>query len=345
MSSPYRRGLSFFAVLPCLPQARRGAFAVLLAGAALAPVAARASGGAAAIQGALQAGDADALTLTWTRGRPDAVHTELRIAAGKAVLRRCTAGGAGASCTEVGTSQALSGGQKEQLLSGLRAAGFATLRTSDADAVALADRGLEVAVRGAPAGTWQLPRGEWPAPPDGYGAAEFLDDLGTRIEQAASARQPVAVPRTLDELQRVRVQLRLSPRRSPGGVVVVERGTAQVTPEEGSLPRVPRPRPFSRALTPGEQAELLAALQAAGLETLDTQVPRRAQPAVDDADGRVATLHLLPLDGEADKGAPLPRGCERYLADFQRSPAAPLLNQLVGWVTSPPPATGKAASK
>ena len=95
-------------------------------------------------------------------------------------------------------------------------------------------------------------------------------------------------------------------------------------------------------------------------------MPRRAAPAIGDADGRLALLHLMSAPPEAvTKPGPAarkgkqargasppvavapepkeqPRGLQRYVADLSRSTAAPLLKQLLGYLTAPPPPT-KAA--
>lgn len=269
---------------------------------------------------------ADALRVVWTQGSSGAgSYRRLRIESGKAALERCEA-----SCQPVGAGLTLSGGERAQLISRLRGAELGTLRDSEQDAP---DRQLEVAVAGTAIGAWKVSRAEWPSPPDGYGVADFLDDLSKRIEKGASARPAVAVPSSPAELQGVRLQLRVQPRSRAGGLVVVEAGRLRVTPEEGSLPRSPRPRPFERALTTEEQGQLVAGLQAARLDELDGLVPKRGQPAIGDEDGRLATLHLMPADsGTTTTGQP--RGYERYLADLSRSPAGGLLGQLLGFLVT-----------
>lgn len=291
------------------------------------PVAA-ATEGAAALQRlnrALVGEQVDALRLVWTGGVPGAgAYRRLRIESGKATLERCDA-----SCQQVGAALALSGGERAQLISRLRSAELGALRDSEQETP---DRQLEIAVEGAAIGHWKLARADWPAPPDGYGVADYLDELAKRIEKGASARSAVAVPATAAELGSLRLQLRVQPRNRAGGLVVVEAGKLRVTPEEGSLARTPRPRPFERPLSSDEQSQLIANLKAARLDELDGLVPKRGQPAIGDEDGRVATLHLMPADGGSATGNP--RGYERYLTDLSRSPASALVGQLLGFLVT-----------
>lgn len=291
------------------------------------PVAA-APEGAAALQrlnGALVGEQVDALRIVWTGGVPGGgAYRRLRIESGRASLERCDA-----SCQPVGAPLKLSGGERAQLISRLRSAELGSLRDSEQGAP---DRQLEVELAGAPIGQWKVARADWPTPPDGYGVADYLDDLGKRIEKGAAARPAVAVPATVAELAGLRLQLRVQPRNRAGGLVVVEAGKLRVTPEEGSLARTPRPRPFERALSSDEQTQLIANLKAARLDELDGLVPKRAQPAIGDEDGRLATLHLMPSDGAAATGQP--RGYERYMADLGRSPASALVGQLVGFLVT-----------
>jgi hypothetical protein len=300
---------------------------------------------------ALQAGPADALRLTWAIGRSDEAHHRLLVEGGRASLLACSDP---AACQPLGTAVALSAGQRAQLMSVLRAADLPHLRSADPDSLAAADRALEVTLESPGAspgepprqpahGRWQLPRSEWPLPPppDGYGVAEFLDELARTVRKAAQVRPPVPVPTTVSELQAVRLQLRLTPRTRPGGLVTIENGLVHVTPAEGSLPRLPLPRPFERPLAPGEQEALLQVLQAAQLDKLDEVVPKRATPAIGDDDGRLAALHLIPQGKQ-----PLrlePRGIERYLSDLMRSPARPLCEKLVELLLTPPAASARPA--
>jgi hypothetical protein len=310
---------------------------LILSTAIAAPIAVRAapeSGGALSrLNQALKSDQAEALRLVWTSSVPGSgAYRRLRIESGKAGLERCQA-----DCQPVGTPLVLTSGERAQLISRLRGAELGSLRDSDQEA----DRQLEIAVSGAAVGKWAVARAEWPTPPDGYGAADFLDDLGKRIEKGASARPPVAVPRSAAELGSLRLKLYLQPRTRPGGLVIIEAGKLQVTPEEGSLPRTPRPRSFQRPLNSDEQDKLVANLEAARLDELDGLVEKRGQPAIGDDDGRLATLHLLPSDAISlrQQATRQPRGYERYLADLSRSPAAPLLNQLVGFLVTESAAT------
>jgi len=310
-------------------------------------VAGPAGGAALKRLGEVLAGDkTEPLRLTWTSGAPGAApFRRLRIESGRAALERCAD-----SCQLLGASLELSPGERAQLLSGLRAASLGSLR--DSELAAAADRQLELAVAGASVGEWRLPRSDWPAPPGGYGLADFLDDFAQRIERTATARPLVPIPATVAELRAVRLQLRVQPRVRPGGLLVIEQGRLRITPEEGSLARVPRPRPLERPLSAEEEERLLGAISAARLEALDGLVEKRAQPAIGDDDGRVATLHLF-LEGAAF-GQYQPRGYERYVADLLRSPAAPLLQQLLGWLVTnfaegkagaPPRPSGPAAAR
>lgn len=307
----------------------------------VAPVAASAAPESASaykqLSSALSSEQADAIKVIWTRGAPtDGTYSRLRIESGRAALERCEPG-----CAAVGTPLSLSSGEKSQLVSRLRGAELASLR--DTDPSLPVDRLLELAVSGSSVGTWRLPRAEWPTPPDGYGLADYLDDLSKRIERAAQTRPLLPVPTTVAELRGISLKLHLHPRLRPGGTVIIEKGRLRVTPEEGSVARTPRPRPFERPLSSDEEERLLGALLSAKLDELDSAVPKRGQPAIGDDDGRIATLHLLPLDGAAKDAkdakdqkskAVQPRGYERYLADLQRSTAGPLLKQLLTWLVS-----------
>ena len=102
-----------------------------------------------------------------------------------------------------------------------------------------------------------------------------------------------------------------------------------------------------------------------GLQCRSVAPPRRAQPAIGDDDGRLATLHLLPAEREAapvagrkpgsGTSAPVapqaaapaaeqPRGLKRYVADLQRSAAAPLISQLVSMLTAQASTAGAAGA-
>ncbi|MFO0576774.1 MAG: hypothetical protein U1A78_22450 [Polyangia bacterium] len=321
----------------------------------LAPRSGRCEGnpaGLARLRAVLAAGQAGALRLAWTQGADGAVK-RLLIEGGQARLERCAP-----DCAQVGAPHPLTAGEQAVILSGLRSLELDSLRSSDE--AALADRTLELAVAGTEVGRWQRARSDWPAPPSpsGEGLQPALDELLGRIERAASARRPVAIPQTAAELSGLRLKLQLSPSRQPGGLVIVEAGRVHVIPEEGSLARVPRPREHERPLAPEEEARILAGLKAIDWERIDTQVPRRAQPAIGDDDGRLATLHLLPAEREAapaagrklgsggstpaQQAAEQPRGLKRYVADLQRSAAAPLISQLVSMLTAQASTAGAA---
>lgn len=314
----------------------------------------------------LQSGQVDALKLVWTMGRQAEAHEQLQLDHGRATLQRCapqTEAAAAPSCQAVGTPLVLTPGQREQLISALRSADLPHLRSADADARATVDRGLELLNPDSttPLSRWQLSRSDWPTPPDGYGLAEFFDELGRKLKQTATARQPVPIPTTVAELDALRVQLRLTPRTRPGGLVTIEHGLVRVTPTEGSLPRSPPPRPWERPLSASEGEQLVSALQAAHLDELDQRVPKRAAPAIGDDDGRLATLHLLraepvlatlpqgsKAERELSRELPAtdtvrvePRGIERYLTDLMRSSAQPLCQKLVALLLADPP-TGVA---
>ncbi len=324
----------------------------------------------------LRDGQGEAVKLTWTIGRPGAATDLLHIDWGQATLQHCDppVESAPPACAAVGSPLTLTAGQRGQLVSVLRAAELPILRTADADARAAADRTLELAVTAGGAtksiGRWQLARSDWPNPPDGYGLASYLDELAQKLRRMAQVRPPVAIPSTVAELAELRVQLRLTPRARPGGLVTIEHGLVHVVPAEGSLPRSPQPGPWERPLQAGEGEQLVKALQAAQLDRLDQVVTKRAAPAIGDSDGRVATLHLMraePLEEKAAGGKALsrsgppaprptpvvttgglreePRGLERYLTDLMRSPAQPLLGQLVELLLAPPPVAAPRAGK
>lgn len=363
----------------CLACSLAGGLAgVLLAAGPLLPSAAAAEMSAEAarrLQAVLQAGQVETLKLAWTMGREEAGSESLRIDGGRATLLRCEpspelpanspanpspnlapnlapAAATHERCRALGVPLGLTAGQREQLMSALRSADLPHLRSADADVRAAADRRLELEGAAAPLGRWQLSRSEWPTPPDGYGLAEFFDELAHKLRQGATARPPVSIPTTVAELAALRVQLRLTPRTRPGGLVTIEHGLVHVTPAEGSLPRSPPPRPWERPLDKSEEEQLVRALQAAQLEQLDQQVPKRGAPAIGDEDGRLATLHLLRADpaaapsgrkpassvSDADPVRVEPRGIERYLADLMRSPARPLCQQLIELLLAEPPA-------
>lgn len=289
-----------------------------------------------ALQESLVRGQADGLSLsmTWEIGLPGAPRRALQISldGGSAELAGCP-------------PLTLTAGQRDRLLSGLRSANVATLRGLPREQTGRADRTLTLRARGAQVGAWTLPRADWPAAADDGGLAAFLDELAERIERGAAARRPLPVPRTLAELDGVRLKLHLAPARAPGGVLLIERGVASVTPEEGLKARHPPPAPWQRPLSEEERERLLRGLQAAGLDHLEEAVPARAAAAIGDTDGRVATLHLLPPEeggGGGGRGVQgQPRGLKRFLADLQRSPAQPLIDQLVQLVEVPPAAQRK----
>ena len=159
----------------------------------------------------------------------------LQIEAGQATLWHCAG-----SCQPVGKPLDLSAGERAQLMSRLRGSDLLSLQKGEGVAAA-GDRTLELFIGGRVVGEWQLPRAEWPVPPDGYGVADYLDDVGRRIEVAAAARQPLAIPQNVADLAHVRLQLKVQPRRRPGGTVQIEQGTLRVLPEEGQVPRDPPP--------------------------------------------------------------------------------------------------------
>jgi hypothetical protein len=163
------------------------------------------------------------------------------------------------------------------------------------------------------------------------------------VQRSAQARPLVPVPTTVQELQGLRVQLRITPRTRPGGVVSIENGLVHVTPAEGSLPRSPQPRSFERPLLDSEQEDLIKVLQAAQLDQLDAVVPKRAAPAIGDDDGRLAALHLIPEGKQPLRVEP--RGIERYLADLLRSPARPLCEKLIDMLLASPPAVASVPRK
>jgi hypothetical protein len=299
-----------------------------------------------ALQESLIRGQADGLSLsmTWEIGLPGTARRALQVSLekdqGSAELSSCPASAAAPpSCQKVAPPLTLTAGQRDRLLSGLRSANVATLRGLPREQAGRADRALVLRAQGAQVGAWALPRADWPAAADDGGLAGFLDELAERIDRAAAARRPLPVPRTLAELDGVRLKLHLLPARAPGGVLLIERGVASVTPEEGLKARRPPPAPWQRPLSEEERERLLRNLQAADLDHLEEAVPARAAAAIGDTDGRVATLHLLPPEGAAagGKGAQgQPRGLRRFLADLQRSPAQALLDQLVQLVEVPP---------
>ena len=274
---------------------------------------------------ALRDDTAAQLELHWTTGKGHDLH----IADGAATLKSCDEA---SRCTVLGSPLALSAGQRSQLVSRLRASELFGLHSGEATTTS--DRTLLLRHSNRALGSWRLPRADWPTPPDGVGLADYLDDLGRSIEQASQARKPIAVPQTLAALRTLRLQVRIDPHRRPGGQLLLEDGTLRVTPEEGFVPRSPQPRPFERRLSADEEQKLLSLLQQARLDDLDRLVEKREQPAIGDTDGRVLTLHLLPGEkNAADRGQA--RGIRRYVADLERSPAAPLVRTLVDWLSAP----------
>ena len=68
-------------------------------------------------------------------------------------------------------------------------------------------------------------------------------------------------------------------------------------------------------------------------DRLEETIPVRARPAIGDDDGRLVTLHLLPASKMAPTVVPKqPRGLKRYLADWVRSPAEPVVRLLASWL-------------
>jgi len=268
------------------------------------------------------------LRLSWSLSQGQ----RLEIEAGSAALLRCSEPES-ARCAPVGTPLLLSAGERAQLVSRLRASELGSLASSETPQPS--DRSLLLWQGSRPLGGWRLSRGDWPTPPDGQALPEFLDELGRRIQQASEARRPVAVPHSLEELRALRLQLRLEPRRRPGGLVIVEGGKLRVQPAEGFVPRSPAPRPYVRGLSPQEEQQLLSLLTQAQLDTLEGRVEVREEPAIGDDDGRLVTLHLMPAEG-IPTVAGQPRGLKRYLADLRRSPAQPLVDLCVSWLTTVP---------
>jgi len=329
-----------------------GWFASALVGVGL--FAAAASAQSEALQSVLSPGSGDALTLSWRQGLSGGDLTQLRLIAGVAQVERCTP-----SCQPVGKPQTLTSGQKEQILSGLRSANLLSLRSSD-EAEMAADRELTLTVPSRPPLRIALPRSEWPLGADGQGIAGLLDELVLKITQASQARPQLTVPRTAEELAALKIQLTVTTNKQPGGLLVIEHGTLSITPEEGSLPRKPRPKPLSRLLSPSEQTQLLTALASVDFDRLEQSVPQRARPAIGDDDGRLVTLHLLPATLMSPPSAKLaqrgstpiakaaapsttpptnprqPRGLKRYMADWVRSPAEPALRLLTSWLLLTP---------
>ena len=315
------------------------------------------AGGAAAqsesLQSVIRPGAGDSLALSWRQGLLDGEVTQLRIDSGVAKVERCSP-----ACQPVGRPLTLTSGQKEQILSGLRSANLVSLRSSD-EAEMAADRELTLPLPARSPLRVALPRSEWPTAADGQGVAGVLDDLILKIVQASSVRPVVAVPRTIEELASVKVQLAVTANKQPGGLLSIEHGTLSITPEEGSLARQPRPKASSRLLSAAEQMQLLTALQSLDLDRLEESIPARARPAIGDDDGRLATLHLLPaspigqpiakvaqrggLTSAKPAGPPAtlavqkqPRGLKRYMADWVRSPGEPALRLLSSWLLLTP---------
>lgn len=299
--------------------------------------------GLAKLNQVLAGEDASSLSLSWTQGSPGSPTRRLVIASNQVKAETCEP-----ACAPLGTPFTLTGGEQSQLLSRLRASNLGGLRSAPPEAADSVDRSLSgLRVGGARVGSWSLSRADWPTGPDGTGLADFLDELTRRLERSAAVRPLVAVPKTVADLQGVRLKLKVTARRKPGGVLTVEGGKLRLEPEEGSVPRVPRPGISERALTAAEQDRLAQLLTSSRFEELDTLVPKRGQPAIGDDDGRLATLHLLPTAETISKSAapPQARGVERYVADLSRSPAEPLLAQLLGWLSTPATATAAPTAK
>lgn len=298
---------------------------------------------------ALRPGAGDKLALSWRQGLSSGDTTQLKVAGGTAQVERCAP-----SCTPVGKPVPLSEGQKEQILSGLRSAGLASLRSSD-EAEMTADRELGLDLPGQKSLKIARPKSEWPQDNDGQGIAATLDDMLRKLVAQAAARPQVSIPHSAEELSTLRLSLSVTTNKQPGGQLTLEHGTLTLTPEEGSLPRTPRPKAQSRLLSDAEKAQLVQALQGLDLDRLEAAIPQRARPAVGDDDGRVLTLHLLPASalpspvakvaqrgGVATKATPpeaqatppkQPRGLKRYVADWVRSPAGPAVRLLASWLS------------
>ena len=290
---------------------------------------------------ALSPDAADAVSVAWRHGPQDAPHLLFRYETGKAQLFRCAP-----TCEPVGlqTPQPLTAGQKEQLLSGLRSLPFSTLRSSDE--AAHTDRELSLTLPDRKPWRLALSKGDWPVSDNGEGAATILDEFVRQFLERGGVRQRTTFPHTLAELSKLRISATLTANKQPGGNVVIEAGSIAVTPEEGSVARTPRKKPYLRPLSTQEQSELLRLLTDLDFDALEQAVPQRAQPAIGDDDGRVLTLHLQTASEPekqrllvAGRGASLPtrlsttqprqpRGLRRYVADVRRSKAAPLLSFL-----------------
>lgn len=290
--------------------------------------AAQPAAGPKSLADVLRDDSAATLRLSWSLSQGQ----RLEIEAGSASLIRCSEPES-ARCAKVGAPLLLSAGERAQLVSRLRASDLGSLASSETPQPS--DRSLLLWQGSRQLGGWRLSRGDWPTPPDGQALPEFLDDLGRRIQQASEARRPIAVPQSLEELRALRLQLRLEPRRRPGGLVVIEGGKLRVQPAEGFVPRSPAPRPSVRGLSLQEEQQLLSLLTQAQLDTLEQRVEAREEPAIGDDDGRLLTLHLMPSEGSPTQLGQ-PRGLKRYLADLRRSPAQPLVDLCVSWLTTVP---------
>ncbi len=311
---------------------------------------------------ALSASAGDKLSLSWRQGLGGGDTTQLRISEGTAQAERCSP-----DCTPLGKPLPLTSGQKEQILSGLRSAGLESLRSTE-EAEMTADRELSLLLPGQKPLRIARPRMDWPGSQDGQGIATTLDELLRSLVQKSAQRAQLSLPQSLEELAELRLMLSVSTSKQPGGQLTIEHQTLTITPEEGSLPRTPRPRPSSRLLTAAEQAQLVKALQGLDFDRLEAAIPQRARPAVGDDDGRLLQLHVLaasavpsPAAKVAQRGGAVaqspvakpaaappkqPRGLRRYVADWVRSPAGPAVRLLGSWLqlnlpTPPSPAAEK----
>lgn len=270
------------------------------------------------------------LALDWQQGaEARGPVTRLVVRDGSVQLARCTP-----ACQPLGTAQPLKPGEQAQLLSRLRITDFSDL--GPLESREQADRTLDLRVGSTTLGQWPLPRAAWPTAPDGDSLADLLDDWVHTLEARSHERGAVPIPDSPAALRALRLQLRVAPTRLPGGLLVLEEGRLQRTPAEGTLPRTPPLARSERPLTDAEEQQLLTLLRAAQLDGVESRVPKREQPAIGDDDGRLVTLHLLPR-ATAGAASGQPRGIARYLADLQRSSAAPLVHYLLGLLLEAPP--------
>lgn len=276
---------------------------------------------------ALRNESADALSLVWRQGKAIDPHVELRIDKGAAALFRCDK-----ECVPVGSQTALTPGQKEQLLSGLRALRPTELRSSDEPEQA--DREIHVFVPAYKPVRLALSVGDFPADASGESLAVTLDEQIRKLFAQSQARPKVTFPHSVAELDELRLLFVVTANQKPGGTLLLEHGVLTITPEEGSIPRKPRKKTEKTTLTENQKGELVKVLSPLDFDQLERAIPQRAEPAIGDTDARVIALHLQtasavpPKNNEVKKPVPpspslkQPRGLRRYAADVVRSPAA-----------------------